>query len=232
MERNRRVYFGGQAVLGGAAVIIGALLLLDNFDILDARLYLRFWPVILIFFGGMKAFNSSYRGGQIIGGAIALVGVLLLVRELGVTSFGLFELWPLILVLIGASLLFGGGPRRWMRATEGADARNTVNAFAVLGGVQQSYSTQDFQGGEASAIMGGIELDLRQAAMQAEQAVITMFAMWGGIKIRVPNTWSVLVQGVPFLGGFDDKTAKPTDPSARRLIIRGTAVMGGVELTN
>ena len=232
MERDRRFSFGGQAMLGTAAVLVGALLLLDNFDVLDARMYLRFWPLLLVLFGGLRAFSSSYRGGQIVGGTIALVGVLLLARELGVTSFGLFELWPLILVLIGASLLFGGGPRRWMPAAGAPDARNTVNAFAVLGGVQQAYNTQDFQGGESSAIMGGVELDLRQAAMQAEQAVITTFVMWGGIKIRVPSTWSVLVQGVPFLGGFDDKTAKPADPSARRLIIRGTAVMGGVELTN
>ena len=232
MERNRRMFVGGQAVLGAAAVLVGALLLLDNFDILDARMYLRFWPLILVAFGGAKAFSSAYRGGQIVGGAIALVGLLLLVRELGFTSFGLFELWPLILVLIGASLLFGGSSRRWLPTAEAAGSRNSVNAFAVLGGVQQAYNTQDFQGGEASAIMGGVELDLRQAAMQGTEAVITTFAMWGGIKIRVPSAWSVLVQGVPFLGGFDDKTAKPADTSSKRLVIRGTAVMGGVELTN
>ena len=234
MERNWRTYVGGQAMLGVAAVLIGSLLLLDNFDVLDAREYIRFWPLLLILFGGVKVFYSAHRGGQVVGGAIALVGVVLLARELGFTSIGVFELWPLVLVLIGASLLFGGPARRWHPSADGSpsDTRSTVNAFAVLGGVQQSYNAQDFRGGEASAIMGGVELDLRQAAMQSQEAVITIFAMWGGIKIRVPSTWSVLVQGVPFLGGFDDKTARPADPSARRLVIRGTAVMGGVELTN
>ncbi|HUI10929.1 MAG TPA: DUF5668 domain-containing protein [Bacteroidota bacterium] len=233
MDRQR-LNLSVQAMLGVAAVLVGALLLLDNFDILDARMYLRFWPLLLVVFGAVKAFSSAHRGGQILGGAIALVGVLLVVRELGFTSVGLFELWPLVLILVGASLLFGGSSRRWIPPAQGApaDSHNTVNAFAVLGGVQQASNAQDFRGGEASAILGGVELDLRQAVMQSEEAVITTFALWGGIKIRVPAAWSVLVQGIPFLGGFDDKTAKPADPSARRLVIRGTAVMGGVELTN
>jgi predicted membrane protein len=107
-----------------------------------------------------------------------------------------------------------------------------VNAFAVLGGVQQSNNSQDFRGGESSAIMGGCEIDLRQASIQEEEAVINTFAMWGGIKIKVPPTWNVIVQGVPFLGGFDDKSVKPADRSAKRLVVKGTAIMGGVEVTN
>ena len=82
------------------------------------------------------------------------------------------------------------------------------------------------------AIMGGCEIDLRQAAIAADEASIDTFAMWGGIKIKVPQTWNVILQGFPFLGGFDDKTVKPSDPSAKRLVIRGTAIMGGVEITN
>ena len=234
MEGHRRFDISGQAILGIAAVLVGALLLLDNFDVLEARVYIRFWPLLLVLYGGVKVFSSGHRGGQVFGGVLALAGVFLLLRELGLTSFGIFELWPLVLVLIGASLLFGGPARRLMPPAGGTaqDSRNTVNAFAVLGGVQQAYNTQDFRGGESSAIMGGVELDLRQAAMQVPEAVLTAFAMWGGIKVRVPSTWMVTVQGIPFLGGFDDKTAKPTDPSAKRLVIRGTAVMGGVELTN
>jgi predicted membrane protein len=80
--------------------------------------------------------------------------------------------------------------------------------------------------------MGGCEIDLRQASIQGEEAVISTFAMWGGIKIKVPPTWNVIVQGIPFLGGFDDKSAKPADHSAKRLIVKGTAIMGGVEVTN
>ena len=234
MERKRPVYFSGQAIMGAAAVLIGIFLLLDNFDVLDARLYLRFWPLILVVFGGGRILYSSHGGGRFVGGVIALIGVFLLVRELGVTSLGLHELWPLIFVLMGLSMLLGGTARGRILGEDRAtpDSRSIVNAFAVLGGVQQSNNSQDFRGGESSAIMGGCEIDLRQASIQGEDAVISTFAMWGGIKIKVPPTWNVIVQGVPFLGGFDDKSVKPADPSAKCLIVKGTAIMGGVEVTN
>ena len=234
MERKRLFYLSGQAIMGGAAVLIGIFLLLDNFDVLDARLYLRFWPLVLVVFGGVRILYSSNRGGRFAGVVIALIGAVLLVRELGVTSIGFHELWPLILVLIGVSMLLGGTARGKSPGEDRAipDSRSIVNAFAVLGGVQQSNNSQDFRGGESSAIMGGCEIDLRQASIQEEEAVINTFAMWGGIKIKVPPTWNVIVQGVPFLGGFDDKSVKPADRSAKRLIVKGTAIMGGVEVTN
>ena len=234
MERKRFFYLSGQAIMGGAAVLIGIFLLLDNFDVLDARLYLRFWPLVLVVFGAVRFLHSSHRGGRFVGGVIALIGAILLIRELGVTSIGFHELWPLILVLVGVSMLLGGTARGKILGEDRAtpDSHSIVNAFAVLGGVQQSNNSQDFRGGESSAIMGGCEIDLRQASIQGEEAVISTFAMWGGIKIKVPPTWNVIVQGVPFLGGFDDKSVKPADRSAKRLVVKGTAIMGGVEVTN
>jgi predicted membrane protein len=234
MERKQRLYLSGQAIMGAAAVLIGILLLLDNFDVLDARVYLRFWPLILVAFGGARILYSTNRGGRFVGVVIALIGVILLTRELGVTSVGLHELWPLVFVLIGVSMLLGGTARGKVPGEDRptTDSRSIVNAFAVLGGVQQSNNSQDFRGGELSAIMGGCEIDLRQASIQGGDAVVSTFAMWGGIKIKVPLAWNVMVQGVPFLGGFDDKSVKPADPTAKTLIVKGTAIMGGVEVTN
>jgi len=234
MERNRPFYFSGQAITGVAAVLVGTFLLLDNFDVLDARLYLRFWPLILVVFGVVRVLYSSHRGGRFVGGVIALVGAILLVRELGFTYIGFHELWPLILVLLGISMLLGRTvPGKVPDDTRGTpDSHSLVNAFAVLGGVQLSNNSQDFRGGEASAIMGGCEIDLRQASIQGEEAVMSTFAMWGGIVIKVPLTWNVIVEGVPFLGGFDDKSVKPNDTSAKRLVVKGTAIMGGVQVLN
>jgi predicted membrane protein len=234
MEHKRLFYLSGQTIMGAAAVLIGTFLLLDNFDVLDARLYLRFWPLILVVFGAVRIMNSSHTGGRFVGVVIALIGAILLIRELGFTDIGFHELWPLVFVLLGVSMLLGRTARGKILGDTSAapDSHSIVNAFAVLGGVQQSNNSQDFRGGELSAIMGGCEIDLRQASIGGEEAVISTFAMWGGIKIKVPPAWNVIVQGVPFLGGFDDKSVKPTDPSAKRLIVKGTAIMGGVEVTN
>jgi predicted membrane protein len=62
-------------------------------------------------------------------------------------------------------------------------------------------------------------------------AVVNVFALMGGISIKVPTDWTVELEGTPVLGGFDEKTMEPKDNS-KRLVIRGTAIMGGVEIRN
>jgi predicted membrane protein len=79
--------------------------------------------------------------------------------------------------------------------------------------------------------MGGVMLDLRKARMTGE-AVLDVFAMWGGVELQVPESWAVDVRVTPLLGGVEDRTRPATDPSAPRLVLRGTVLMGGVEIKN
>ncbi|MEW6511287.1 MAG: DUF5668 domain-containing protein [Bacteroidota bacterium] len=235
MSSDRGFRVSGQTILGIAALVFGVVFLLDNMDILDARQYVPYWPVFLIAFGLLRVFQPRGGAGSRVWGLIfVIIGGVLLLRTLGLSDIGFRELWPLILVLIGASLLWGSSYRSrviW-GTTPPADPHSLVSGFAVLGGFQRSLNSQDFRGGELSAIMGGCEVDLRQASIKEPEAVINTFAFWGGIKIKVPTSWSVSLQGFPFLGGYDDKTSQPSDPTAKRLVIKGTAIMGGVEVTN
>ena len=103
--------------------------------------------------------------------------------------------------------------------------------MAILGGVSRGNNSRAFRGADLLAIMGGCQLDLRQAAIHGE-AVIEVFAMWGGIEIRVPEDWTVASHIVPLMGGVEDKTRPPQGATAHRLILRGFAIMGGVEIKN
>ena len=59
-----------------------------------------------------------------------------------------------------------------------------------------------------------------------------MFALWGGIEIRVPPDWTVVSKITPILGGVDDKTRPPQGASRHCLVLRGFVVMAGVEIKN
>jgi hypothetical protein len=79
--------------------------------------------------------------------------------------------------------------------------------------------------------MGGCDVDLRDAMPTTDPIAIQVFAMWGGIDIRIPPGWVVEIEAWPILGGVVDNTQAPALP-AHRVILRGMAFMGGVEIKN
>jgi predicted membrane protein len=223
-------------VLGLIVILLGVLFTLDNLYILDAREYLRYWPVLVIVFGLVKVLQPAGSPGKPWGVILLIVGTLLLLNKFDFISLRFRDLWPIVFILIGGSLIWGSLARR--RLVDGGESKNpgandaTVNGLAILGGFTRLNNSQDFRGGELTAIMGGCELDLRQASIKEEEAVLNIFAFWGGIKVKVPDTWSVTLQGVPILGGFEDKTRPQKETTGKRLVVKGTAIMGGAEITN
>jgi predicted membrane protein len=218
-----------QLVMGLLIVVVGMLFTLENVGVIDAHEYLRYWPVGLIAVGMLKLWQGS--GSAVFGGFIfVLAGVWLLLQAMGIVTVSLWNLWPMLLVFAGASMvwrgMYGGTVER---AT--ADAYSTVSAMAVLAGVNRGNTSKTFRGGDLTAVFGGCQIDLRQAAIEGE-AVIDVFAMWGGIEIKVPENWNVSGRVTPILGGYEDKTRNVPDGTNQRLLVRGLVIMGGVEIKN
>ena len=225
--RARR--FTPQLLMGLLVILIGILFTLDNLRVLDAGDYLRYWPVGLVAIGGLKLWQS--RGGPGVVAALVFIGagIWLLLESARIVTVTLWDLWPMLLVFLGASLVWHG--LRGRRERTGVDNSATISGLAVLGGLIRGNNSRAFRGGDLTAILGGCEIDLRQAAIDGE-AVLDVFAMWGGIEIRVPEAWSVSGRVVPILGGFEDKTRPSQGATAHRLVVRGFAIMGGIEIKN
>jgi hypothetical protein len=55
----------------------------------------------------------------------------------------------------------------------------------------------------------------------------------GGAEILIPLHWRVRDEVSPIMGGIDDKTIHNDAVAATKLLVlRGSAVMGGVEIKN
>jgi hypothetical protein len=206
------------------------LFTLDNLGLADARDYVRYWPAGLIAIGVLKLWQSRDGGGAFFGLLLTIAGVWQLLEELAVVRISFEDLWPLLLVLFGGYLVWQGLSGR-QRLTPKEEGSGRMSAVAILGGVVRGNNSTAFRGADLTAVMGGCEIDLRQAAINGE-AVIDVFALWGGIEIRVPETWAVESRVTPILGGVDDKTRPPMGASTHRLILRGFAIMGGIEIKN
>ncbi len=236
-----------RVVFGLFVIVVGLFALLDNLHLFDARLVQPYWPLIFVAVGALKLRQARSAGGYLIGGALVAVGAALTLHNLGILQFRVRDWWPVLLILGGTVLITRGlrpgadgdeAHRPGMRfGGRDGDARHErfehgsrIDTSAVLSGSVLKNDTQDFRGGEVNAVMGGVQIDLRQASIRTE-AVLHIFAMWGGIQIRVPEDWSIVVTGTPVLGGIEDKTVPPMN-ATKRLVVEGVVIMGGVEIRN
>src|SRR4051794_39332933 len=200
-----------QAVFGLMVIAIGVLFTLDNLDVIDAREYLQYWPVGLVAIGVLKLYHAS-RGGQgWVGGLFFVsIGAWMLIERIVYFRIDAREVMPLFLVFLGGYMVWRGfGGRRTVRPSDG---HSTFSALAIMGGVSRRSNTQTFRGADLTAVMGGCEIDLRQASIApGTEAVIDVFAFWGGIEIKVPEDWTVSSRVVPIMGGIEDKSHSPAN---------------------
>ncbi|MFW6641725.1 DUF1707 SHOCT-like domain-containing protein [Nocardiopsis algeriensis] len=105
-------------------------------------------------------------------------------------------------------------------------------AVAVMGGADRSGSWIVPPVFSAAAVMGGIELDLREARFAQRETTVWVLCVMGGVSITAPDDIQVRVHGLPIMGGFGVRGAPPSvmDPDAPIVHVRGIAVMGGVDV--
>ena len=117
----------------------------------------------------------------------------------------------------------------FISAVRGGTNEQKISEFAVWSGVQRRVTSPAFKHADLTAVMGGIEFDLRQAGTNNGEAVIEVFVLWGGIEIIVPPDWAVSNQVTPIMGGAEDSSTG-TQQARHRLVVKGVVIMGGVDI--
>jgi hypothetical protein len=215
-------------------IIIGVLFLLNNLNILYFQEWVRYWPVILIVLGLVKLVDADSPGGHVGGAILVGLGAIFLSQTLGFFNVRLHDLWPLILIGAGLLMLFNRTSRYGICSGPRVYVHGRMREASVFGGGKRQINTQDFTGGHIDAVFSGYEIDLRGAVMAADSAILKVSAVFSGVEIRVPETWSVVMEGHGVFGAFVDNTTQPNPrtPGLKRLFVTGDAVFGGVDVKN
>lgn len=82
----------------------------------------------------------------------------------------------------------------------------------------------------ATAFWGGVVLDLREATFLVGDVTLNAYAIMGGIQIIVPRGANVHVEGIGVMGAFEHKNPEVGDPNGPRIVVKGFAFWGGVEV--
>jgi predicted membrane protein len=126
---------------------------------------------------------------------------------------------------------FGDRKQSW--DAENCSQEENFSRTCIFGSGRYTVVDVEFKGGTVQAIFSGIELDLRKTNLPEGETILNVEAIFGGIEVFVPDSWYIEVAIESVLGGIDDsrRTGGIVD-STRKLIIKGSAVFGGVEIKN
>jgi hypothetical protein len=109
----------------------------------------------------------------------------------------------------------------------------TQRHLAILSGLDRSGEWQVPAHLKITAVMGGVELDLREATFAVPEVVITINAFLGGARVIVGPHTNVVIEGTGFMGGYSGPSgliSAELDESSPTVRIRGLAVWGGVSV--
>lgn len=159
--------------------------------------------------------------------------------ELAHRAEGVEELDSLLRDLPGGQVPAETGERRRQppadrrfRVTSAAHTKEREIVVAIMGGASRRGRWTPARRNFGLAVMGGTELDFREAVLAPGVTEVHVLAVWGGVEIIVPPGMRVESHGMGILGGFEHFEERPADDfDAPTLRITGFALMGGVEIT-
>jgi len=225
--------YQGRIFSGLLIIAIGVIFLLANIGRLDFGDFIStYWPLILIFIGLWHLLSSGFRNA---GFALILiaVGIFFQLNNWDVIGGNVWTyFWPLLIIAAGLWIIFK--PKHKVFSDKAPEIKDDdLGAFIIFSGLKRRFESDKFRGGKATALFGGMDLDLTQTKLADNQATVELTAILGGINLFVPREWKVIVDSSSILGGVDDKHSPiPATAVQATLYVKATAILGGIEIKN
>lgn len=206
-------------------LLFGLGFLFHQLDVWDFPAILgNWWPLILIVIGIVQLTNRT-NASWIPGFLFIIVGGLFLINQWIDLNIGAI-IWPLIFIFIGLVIIFSRGKKNKPVSSE-----NAIDTFALFSGTEIISQAKHFEGGSATAIFGGSDIDLRDAVVPEDGATLELTTIFGGISIKPPENARVEISGLPIFGGWENKTRKYVNEHELPVLhLKCLTICGGVEV--
>ncbi len=225
-----------RVILGVILITAGVLVFLENnkivqWDLIGRLFDFRTWLILI----GIIILVNSRR--KLAGSIFVLFGSLWYLSD--ILRFDFSELFfPVLLLIAGIAIIFkhnkNNGPGAEYRK-KGVLHKDVIDEVAIFGGGERKFESDDFRGGNLTAIFGGLEIDLRGCKLSEDNNMLDIFVLFGGVDIKIPADWRVQSEVMPIFGGFSTKHVTFENPriiesTGKVLNIKGVVLFGGGEV--
>ena len=187
-------------LFGFVVVLIGVFLFIKQVGIISSladnlwTLFIKFWPLLLLFLG-IELYISNNR---ITGGIILLLSVSFLFNTL--LDFNFFSvLWPILIIGIGVSLLFKEERKEEKKVK---DDTSYLSQTLLFKDENLKVDSQNFKGGRLDMFVGSLKLDLREAKVSKGGAKLNINAIFANVNVLVPKECRVKSKGSSVIGDW------------------------------
>lgn len=214
-------------ILGLLFVVVGIIVLLNSLEVTNINFFFKgWWTLFIIVPSIIGIIYDDDKTDNIIW---LVIGVVLLLMVRDILSFDLLVklLLPLILIIIGLSIIFKETITSKISKKVSKKNENLEQITATFG-EQKIKVEKKFLGSNIDSVFGNVKLDLREATFDKE-TVIKASAIFGGITIRLPKGLSVQIKATPIFGSVDNNYSN--DKTSDKVIyIEALALFGGIDI--
>jgi len=231
-HRNRRV-------LGGLFIVLIGVILLARQAGAEIPGWVLSFETVLIAVGIYIGIRHSFQGFVWL--IPTLAGAFLLLDDF-YPQYDIEDFtWPVLIITIGLFMMLRPGKKKadWKNWEKDAvdidtETEDVLDSTVVFGGVKKNIISKNFRGGECVTVFGGTILNLMQADLNGP-VVLELTQVFGGTKLIIPPHWKIQSRDmVAIFGGIDDKRPllgnPQDDESEKLLILKGTCLLGGIEI--
>jgi len=113
----------------------------------------------------------------------------------------------------------------------GESGDDDVELVAIYDSLDFSSSASALKQATITTWYGGGTVDLRSANLDPAGATLTIRALFGGLRLVIPETWRVDLRAKAVFGGVTDiRETASVGPEGPTLTIEGFAVFGGIAI--
>lgn len=128
-----------------------------------------------------------------------------------------------------------GRPERPVRrpapeAPDGRSGGDSQVSVLPIGGMRRRGRWHVRRNTVLVTLLGGMDLDLREADITADEVTLTKVSLVGGLDVTVPPGVRVEIGGFVLLGGRTIDVGDPAAPGAPTIRIRAFGLVGGVRV--
>lgn len=184
------------------------------------------WTLFIIVPSLISLIQKGYSTSEFIALSVGIVFFLGTRDILNLSIVGKL-IFPIILVLIGISILFNDVIKKKINKNIRYKG-NPDEQYSIFASKRQNVNGP-YLGSVVTAVFGGYKLDLSNAVIQ-EDIIIKATAIFGGVTIIVPEGVLIQTSTVPIFGNVSNKVKETNEVNKCVILIKSVCMFGGVDI--